>query len=155
MADEPEKWRPRNRETADHSIPYTAAVALMYGTIDHSYFDEKFLHHRELLELVGRVKCSASEEANRRDSEINLCDLEIIMRSGERKSVRVEYHRGHWRNPMSDAEIEKKFRSLVADMLPIARVNALVELLWKLEDLPEVGTLIGMTQIAADSGTMN
>ena len=91
---------------------------------------------------MSRIKCSVSEEADRRDSEINLCELDVVMRSGERKSVRVEYHRGHWRNPMSDAEIETKFRSLVADMLPAPRVDALLKQLWKLEELPEVGTLI-------------
>ena len=147
MADNPEKWHPRNRETADHSIPYTAAVALRYGTVDQSYFGEQYLRDKDLLDLVGRVKCSVSEEANRR-SEINLCDLDLIMRSGEHKSIRVEYHRGHWRNPMSDAEIEKKFRSLVADMLPAARVDALLEQLWKLEDLPEVRTLLEMTVLS-------
>jgi 2-methylcitrate dehydratase len=147
MADNPEKWHPRNRETADHSIPYTAAVALKYGTVDQSYFGEEYLDDKELLEMVGRVKCSASEEANRR-SEINLCDLDLIMRSGQRKSIRVEYHRGHWRNPMSDAEIEKKFRSLVADMLPATRVDALLKQLWKLEDLREIKSLIEMTVLS-------
>ena len=150
MADGPEKWRPRNRETADHSMPYTAAVALMYGTIDQSYFDEKyFLHDKELLDLVGRIRCSASEEADRRDAEINLCELDVIMRTGERKSVRVEYWRGHWRNPMTDAEVEAKFRSLVGNRLAAARIDALLEQLWQLEDLPDVGTLIRMTQISA------
>jgi 2-methylcitrate dehydratase len=147
MADDPEKWRPRNRETADHSIPYTAAVALMYGTVEQRHFDERYLRDKELLELAGRIKCSASEEASRRESEINLCDLDVTMRSGERKSFRAEYHHGHWRNPMSEAEIEKKFRSLGADMLPAARLDALIKQLWKLEDLPEVGTLIQMTEI--------
>jgi 2-methylcitrate dehydratase len=122
-------------------------VALRYGTVDQSYFGEQYLRDKDLLDLVGRVKCSVSEEANRR-SEINLCDLDLIMRSGEHKSIRVEYHRGHWRNPMSDAEIEKKFRSLVADMLPAARVDALLEQLWKLEDLPEVRTLLEMTVLS-------
>ena len=145
MADSPEKWRPRNSETADHSMPYTAGVALMYGTVDHHYFDEQYLRNEELLDVISRIKCSALEEADRRDSEINLCELEVILRSGERKSVRVEFHRGHWRNPMTDAEIETKFRSLAADMLPAARVDALLKQLWKLEDLPEVGTLIQMT----------
>ena len=147
MADGPEKWRPGNRETADHSIPYTAAVALMYGTVELKYFDEKYLHDEELLQLVSRVKCSPSEEATRRGAEMNLCELDVIMGSGLRKSIRVEYHRGHWRNPMSDAEMEGKFRSLVAGMLPAARVDALLEQLWSLEDLPEVGTLIQMTRI--------
>ena len=146
MADSPEKWRPPNSETADHSIPYTAGVALMYGTIDRSYFDEKyFLHNKELLDLISLIKCSASQEADSRDSGINLCDLEVVLRSGERKAVRVEFHRGHWRNPMSDAEIETKFRSLVANMLPAARTDALLRQLWKLEDLAEVGTLMQMT----------
>ena len=146
MADDPEKWHPRNRETADHSMPYTVAVALMYGAVDQCYFGEQYLRDKELLDLVGRIKCLPSEEANRRESEMNLCDLEVVMRSGKRKSTRVEYHRGHWRNPMSDAEMETKFRSLAASMLPVARVDVLLEQLWKLEDLPEVGTLIRMTE---------
>ena len=121
-------------------------IALMFGTVDQGYFDEQYLRNEELLEWVGRIKCIPSEEANQRDSEINLCDLDVILRSGERKSVRIEYHRGHWKNPMSDGEIEKKFRSLVADMLPTTRVNALLEQLWRLEELTEVGTLLRMTE---------
>src|SRR5215468_10176438 len=31
MADGPDKWRPQTHETADHSIPYSAGLALMYG----------------------------------------------------------------------------------------------------------------------------
>ena len=147
MADGPEKWRPGNRETADHSIPYTAAVALMYGTVELKYFDEKYLRDEKLLQLVSRIKCAASEEATRRGAEMNLCELDVITGSGQRKSVRVEYHRGHWRNPMSDAEMETKFRSLVGGMLPGARVDALLEQLWSLEALPEIGTLIQMTRI--------
>lgn len=146
LQDDREKWRPRNRETADHSEPYAAAVALKYGTIERTHFDEKyFLHDNELLDLVSRIKCSASEEANRRDSEIKLCELDVTMRSGERKSVRVEHHRGHWRNPMSDAEMESKLRALAADLLPISQVDVLLEQLWKLDELPDIGTLIELT----------
>ena len=147
MADGPHKWRPGNRETADHSMPYTAAVALKYGTIDPSYFGEQYLNNEELLELAGRVKCSASEEANRRDEENNMCELDVVMRSGERRSFREEYHRGHWRNPMTDADIEQKFRSFAGKMLPVSRVDALLAKLWQLEDLPKVAALISMTAI--------
>src|SRR5215813_11964781 len=131
MAGDPEKWRPGNRETADHSMPYTAAVALMYGTIAPQHFEERYFRDQDLLDLVARVKCFPSEEADRREAEMSLCELDLVLRSGERKPVRAEYHRGHWRNPMSDAEIETKFRSLVGDMLPLARTDALVEQLWK------------------------
>ena len=148
MADTPEKWRPPNRETADHSIPYTAGVALLYGTIDLKYFDERYLEDEELLGVISRIKCSPSDEANRRSAEMNLCELDVVTRSGERTSIRVEYHRGHWLNPMSDAELETKFRSLVADQLPVHRLDALIAQLWKLEELGEVAKLVRMTKIS-------
>jgi hypothetical protein len=44
----------------------------------------------------------------------------------ERKAVRVEYHRGHFKNPMSDAEMEEKFRSLARKHLAAERVDALL-----------------------------
>ncbi len=147
MADDPGKWRPQNRETADHSMPYTAAVALMYGSVEGKHFGEEYLRNAALLDLVSRVKCSASEEANRRAPEAMLCDLDLVLRSGERKSTRVEYHRGHWRNPMSDDEVAGKFRSLAAELLPSTQVDALLARLWQIEALPAVGELIRATRI--------
>ena len=147
MADTPEKWRPRTPETADHSLPYSTAVVLKYGTIDEHYYEDKFLHDERLLELVGRVKCIPSEEADRRQRELNLCDLEIVLKSGQRKSVRVEYHRGHWKNPMTDAEMEEKFRLLAAKQLTPQKTDALLRQIWRLDDLPQAETLIEMTRI--------
>jgi 2-methylcitrate dehydratase len=147
MAGDPEKWRPPNRETADHSMPYTAAVALMHGAIEQRHFEDPCLHDPELLGLAGRIKCSVSEEANRREPEAMLCDLELTLANGKRESVRVEYHRGHWRNPMSDAEIGKKLHSLARGVLPQAKIDALLERLWNLEHLTDVGTLIGLMRI--------
>ena len=143
----PEKRRPRNRETADHSMFYTAAVALMYGTIDESYFEERhFLHNAQLLELADRIECTSSEEADLRVAEFNLCELDVVMRSGERKSTRVEYHRGDWHNPMSDQEISNKFNSLATHALSPSRADALLAQLWKVEKLDDVGTLVQMTK---------
>src|SRR5262249_1279500 len=100
----------------------------------------------ELLELADRIECTASEEADRRVAEFNLCELDVMLRSGERKSTRVEYHRGDWRNPMSDAEIGRKFSSLAAHALSRSRADALLAQLWKVEEVSDVGTLMQMTK---------
>jgi 2-methylcitrate dehydratase len=147
MAGDPEKWRPGNRETADHSMPYTAAVALKYGSVKPEHFEERYFRDKELLELTARVKCSPSEEADRRELEMTLCDLEVTLHSGERRAVRTEYHSGHWRNPMSDAEMEEKFRALASHQLPAARVDALAAQLWKLETLSDAGELVRLSLI--------
>jgi 2-methylcitrate dehydratase len=147
MADSPDKWRPQTHETADHSMPYAAGVALMYGKIEPEYYEDPYLHDQRLLELVSRIKCIPSEEADRMEKEFNLCELELLLKSGERKRVRVEYHRGHFKNPMTDAEMEEKFRSLAHKQLSASRVDNLLHLLWRLESLPEVSTLIAATQV--------
>jgi 2-methylcitrate dehydratase len=94
MAGDPEKWRPANRESADHSMPYTAGIALMYGTIKEEHFDDPYLHDPALLELISRIKCVVSEEANSREPEAMLCDLDVTLKDGRKESIRVEYHRG-------------------------------------------------------------
>lgn len=58
MAGDPEKWAPKNRETADHSMAYTAAIALMFGTVESRHFDDHFLENPDLLELDSKVKVS-------------------------------------------------------------------------------------------------
>jgi 2-methylcitrate dehydratase len=146
MADSPDKWRPQTHETADHSMPYAAAVALMYGTVAEQYYEDPYLHDQRLLNLVGRVRCLPSDEADRVEQEMNPCDLEIVLKSGQRKNVRVEYHRGHWKNPMTDGEIEEKFRALAGRQLPAAQTDDLLRRLWALDGLPKAGELIAATR---------
>jgi 2-methylcitrate dehydratase len=147
MADSPDKWRPQSHETADHSMPYAAAVVLMYGTIDDHYYEDPYLHDPRLLDLVSRVRCIPSAEADGHEKEYNLCDFEIVLKSGAQKAVRVEYHRGHPKNPMTDAEMEEKFRSLAGKYLPAERIDALLRQLWNIENLPRAGTLVEMTRV--------
>jgi 2-methylcitrate dehydratase len=147
MADGPDKWRPQTHETADHSIPYAAGLMLMYGKIDPDYYEDPYLHDPRLIDLVSRVKCLPSDEADRTENEFNLCELEIVLKSGARKTVRVEYHRGHFKNPMTDAEMEEKFRLLAQKHLGPDRVDNLLRLLWGIESLPQVSTLIAATKI--------
>ena len=146
MADSPDKWRPQTHETADHSIPYAVSLVLMYGRIEPEYYEDPYLHDQRLLDLVNRVKCMPSDEADRSEHEFNLCELEIVLKSGERKTVRAEYHRGHFKNPMTDGEMEEKFRSMAQKHLSADRVDSLLRQLWALESVPKVGELIAATR---------
>jgi 2-methylcitrate dehydratase len=147
MAGSPDKWRPQSHETADHSMPYAAAVVLKYGTIDGRYYDDPYLHDPGLLDLISRVHCFASQEADAHEKDFNMTDLEVVLKSGARKSVRVDYHRGHWKNPMTDAQMERKFRSLTQGRLPAERIEVLLRQLWNLEQLPKAGALIEATRV--------
>lgn len=119
----------------------------MYGKIDPDYYEDPYLHDARLLDLVGRVKCLPSDEADRTENEFSLCELELVLKSGARKTVRVEYHRGHFKNPMTGAEMEEKFRLLAQKHLSADRIDTLLRLLWGIESLPQVSTLIAATRV--------
>ena len=139
--DSPDKWQLK-AETADHGMPYSAAVVPFYSFV---MTITRAVPASRLLDLVSRVRCIASAEADAHEKDYNLCDFEVVLKSGMQKSIRVEYHRGHPRNPMTDAEMEEKFRSLARRYLSADRIDALLRQLWSLEDLPKAGTLVEMT----------
>ena len=147
MAGDGEKWRPQTRETADHSMPYTTAVALTHGTVHQRHFDDRYIFDPQLLDLTGLVKVEASAEADRRAPEAMLCNLEVVTNAGQRYAAEVPYHKGHYKNPMSDAEVEEKFRSLAQDLLSPAQTDNLLDRLWHLEEVEDIGEVIRLTRI--------
>jgi 2-methylcitrate dehydratase len=147
MAGDAEKWHPTNRETADHSMPYTTAVALTYGTINAGHFDDEYLHNQDLLALTGKVKVRVSEAANRRVPEAMLCKMEVVTYAGQRYTSEVAYHKGHYKNPLTDAELEEKFHSLAGAVLSPSQANALLERLWHLEDVADMREVVRLTKM--------
>ena len=147
MAGDAEKWHPSNRETADHSMPYTTAVALMYGMVEPRHFSPEYWQNPKLMELVQKVKVSVSEAANRRAPEAMLSLVDIVTSRGERFKAEVPYHRGHYKNPMSDQEIETKFRRLAEEWLTSRQIDALLDRLWNLEQVADIGEVIRLVKI--------
>lgn len=145
MAGDPDKWEPETRETADHSMPYTVAVALIHGTVEARHFDDACLHDPAIRALTRRVKAQASEEADRRMPQAMLCTLTLVTHAGASYTAVVEHHKGHHRNPMSEAEVEEKFRKLAANVLSPARSDRLLAALWRLEDAADAGEVIRAT----------
>ena len=143
MAEDEEKWRPASQETAEHSMPYIVAVALTHGTVQQRHFSDEFVTNADLLDLTKRVVVSPWDEANRRAPEAMLSRVEVVTELGERlRSPEVPYHRGHWKSPMEDGELEEKFRTLSRNVLSPAQTDAVLERLWNLEQVEDVGEVI-------------
>jgi 2-methylcitrate dehydratase len=147
MAGDDEKWHPTNRETADHSMPYTTAVALTYGTISAEHFADAYLHNQALLDLTHKIKVEVSEEANRRAPEAMLCKVTVTTHAGQRYASEVAYHKGHYKNPLTDAELEEKFHSLADKVLPPSQAGALLHCLWHLEEVTDMGEVLRLTKV--------
>lgn len=141
---DPEKWRPRTRETADHSLPYCVAVALYDGQVTLDSFDDRHLRNEDLLELVAKVRVHRDPAMTARYPQGIPNRLVVSLRDGKTLSAQVEYPRGHARNPMTDNELEEKFRSLVTPLFGVTRSESLLAGLWQLEEIGHASSLMEM-----------
>ena len=141
IGSEPEKWRPQNRETADHSLPYIVAAALADGEITDRQFAPQRFTDPLLLALVQRVKVERDPELTRRYPEAVANRLTVRLSDGRVLSEEVDYPLGHARNPLSDPQLEAKFHALADARLGVERANALLQELWRLEQLKDLSSI--------------
>jgi len=140
-AGEAEKWDPKTRETADHSLPYVVAVALTDGAVTPASFHEERIGDPLLRPLMRKVEVSEDPEATHNYPGRQQARMEIELRSGRRLTRSADYPKGHSRNPLSDGELEQKFLGLAAGVLPRARQAALLESLRRFDELENMDTL--------------
>jgi 2-methylcitrate dehydratase len=139
---DPEKYRPKTRETADHSMPYCVAVALTEGDVGHDSFDDAHLADAELIALTNRVKLHRDADCNRRYPRGIPNRLTVSLNDGRQLTKEVEFPRGHAMNPMTDSELESKFRREVEPLYGKDRATQVLEACWRLESLKFATDLI-------------
>lgn len=144
---DPEKWRPQSRETADHSLPYCVAVALLDGRVTMHSFDDDRLHDPRVLDLLGRMTLvrDAALTAGYPAGIPNR--LTVTLADGRTLQDEVSFPRGHARNPMDDSEVEGKFRALIGESPLAGREDALLDLLWRIDREPNVGRLFELLRV--------
>ncbi len=139
---DPEKWRPKTRETADHSLPYCTAVALADGDVTLTQFAPKRFTDPALLDLVAKVKVHRDAALSARYPRSIPNRLTVTLSNGKQLVREVEFPRGHARNPMTDAEVERKFRTLVEPRYGKPRADRLLASCWELEKLKGANELV-------------
>ena len=142
-----EKWRPRTRETADHSFPYCVAVGLKDGTVDLRSFDPQRLGDPSLQRLMQKVR--VVEEPAFRGRYPNAMPTRLAVRTASGKDYvrQVDIPLGHPRHAMPDGEVEAKFRRLAAGKLSPARADRLIEFVWRLDTVEDIATMMPLLKV--------
>jgi 2-methylcitrate dehydratase len=141
IGSEPEKWHPTSRETADHSLPYIVAAILIDGAFSDQIFSDERLRDGRIHRLTDKISVIDDAEFSRQFPEKIPCRIELQMRNGERRTATVEYPRGDTRNPMTDGEVDEKFRDLAQRALTKRQTDSVLNLLWRFETLTDVDSV--------------
>jgi 2-methylcitrate dehydratase len=144
---DPGKWRPRTRETADHSFPYCVAVGLLDGKVTLRSFEDKRLTDPALHELMQKVRVVPQPEFVGRYPEAMSTRITVRTKAGNNYVKQVDYPLGHPKQRMSDEEVENKFRQLAAGKIDRARMNKVIDVVWKLDRLKDIGALMPLLRV--------
>jgi len=122
------------------SVYHSAAVALLHGAAGEAEYSDTCVRDPRVIALRDRV--SAQVEAGLHEDQAR---VSIRMRGGARIETFVEHAIGSLERPMSDADLEQKFRGLAAGVLPDRQIEQLIRFCW------DIGTLDNAADVALAS----
>ena len=146
---EEEKARPESGYAAQFSGPFTVATALAGGGglgVSLDDFTDEAVKDPVKLDLASRVRCVADAECDRIFPNQFPAVLRVRLKSGEAREVRISHNRGGPENPLSDEELEVKFRANAGRVLQGERVEKLRSALEALEGSETVEDLMRIAQ---------
>jgi 2-methylcitrate dehydratase len=150
IGSEPEKWKPKTRETADHSLPYITAIALIDGEITDGQFEPQRFKDPEVWKFLENVKVERNAELSGMypDAVANIVHVDLA--DGRHLTKRVDYPMGHAKNPLKDSQVEEKFSVLVEPILGRERARKIIDIAWKLDEAKNVDELMEAVRMTND-----
>jgi 2-methylcitrate dehydratase PrpD len=126
------KKTPQTGLEGKFSVYHSAAIAIIRGEAGESGYRDAAVLDPGVRALRDKVEakvdsCIADDAAN----------ITIRLRDGRTIEKKIEHAIGSLARPMSDADIEAKFRGLAAGVLSSAATNALIGLCWSIERLKD------------------
>jgi 2-methylcitrate dehydratase len=144
LADPVKRRHPNNKYTADHSLYYTTAVAIVDRAVGPEQFSEQKLWDPRVRELLDKI----SVEADPSLEEFSSPGIaEITTKKGEKYSCAIRHPKGHPMNPVTDADLEEKFRSMAAKFMDESQMNHVIDCIYNLENLEDIGGLVELLVI--------
>jgi len=114
---DPHKYRPESRETADHSLPYCLAAALVDHKISTQSFSEEKMQDKRIWDVIDKIHGEASTEFEAMFPAKQPSKVVVKTTDGKEYSEYLEYPKGDPREPMTMEDLESKFSGLAAGLL--------------------------------------
>jgi 2-methylcitrate dehydratase len=146
---DPSKYKPKTKETADHSLPYVVAAAIADGSVLPSSFSDEKLRDPQIWNLLGKIEVIADAEIDSLFPSVKRARVSITTQEGHVFSAQVDAAKGSPENPMSDDDIIEKFRSNAGGVIGKSQQDHLIEVTMDMENIEDMGAY--MTLLIKDT----
>ncbi|MBU2536214.1 MAG: MmgE/PrpD family protein [Chloroflexi bacterium] len=137
---EPEelKYNPKTLVDAQFSMPFGAAVAILYGKASLNEYTQENIESPRIKEMMGRVSCVEDPGLETVFPRQWPASVELVTEDGRRFSTRIDYPKGDTENPLTWEELLGKFDDLTSTIYPAERRKKIVTRVQALEQEPSI-----------------
>ncbi len=135
------KKEPQTGLQGKFSVYHGCAVGLLLGRAGEREFADAIVNRPDVAELRRKITATVDDSIDEASA-----DVTVTMIDGRREHVFVEHAIGSLQRPMSDAQLEAKFRELSEPVIGADRAGALIAAAWKIGDAGDVRALTALTR---------
>lgn len=141
---DPSKYDPHTKETADHSLPYVIAAALVERQVTPVQFTMEKIMDPKIREQLRKIEVVADPEIEKVFPALQRVIVHINTTDGRSFSKQLDYPKGDPRNPLTDRDIEEKFAALADGVLSKSAQQQVRDTVWNLERVGSVTELMAL-----------
>jgi 2-methylcitrate dehydratase PrpD len=130
------KTKPQTGLEGKFSVYHAAAAAIVFGAAGAPQFSNASVRDPRVIALRDRVTATPDDKLRKTEAHVA-----IRLKDGRLLSRHVEHALGTLARPMSDADLETKFRGLTASVLSDEQSDELIRLCWSIAELPDAGEI--------------
>jgi len=117
------------------------AAALQDGAVTPATFASSRIKDSALRSLIKKLTVVEEPEFTRRYPAESCTRIEVTTTDGRRVTAETSHPKGHYRNPLTDGEVDEKFRALALGALGAEGCNRVLAEGWDLENLATLDRL--------------
>lgn len=130
------KQTPQTGLEGKFSVYHSVAIALIRGQVGLAEYSDSAVRDPQVVALRAKVKVTTDASLPSDETYLTLTTTD-----GRTLTKHIEHAVGSLERPMSNSDLDEKFKHLAVGVLPDAQAAELLAMCWKLESLPDISAL--------------
>jgi 2-methylcitrate dehydratase PrpD len=134
--------QPKDELQAKFSMEFCMAILLLERRAGLQEYTDEVVNRADVQSMIAKVDFGVHPEAEAAGFDKMTTIIEVELTDGKLLKTRADFGKGSPANPMTDDELSDKFRECASwGGLDRARTEELLEVLWNIEQVPDVSQL--------------
>ncbi|HYM47093.1 MAG TPA: MmgE/PrpD family protein [Burkholderiaceae bacterium] len=135
------KKEPADGLQGKFSVYHGGAVGLIFGRAGEQQFSDSIVNRSEVVELRSKIIATVDDKIDEASA-----DVTAILTNGRREHVFVEHAIGSLQRPMTDSQLEAKFKELSEPVIGEDKTASLIAAAWKISEAADVCALTAIAR---------